>query len=363
MNIVPKKSNKNKIKVSILCITYNQEKFIKQALDSFINQKTNFNFEVIIGDDYSKDNTPIIIKEFENKYPNIIKPIYRNKNIGISNNLFDILCKAKGQYISLCAGDDYFTNESKLQLQADFLDKNTDYSMCFHLTKVFFENNEEKEYIYPDLNKKNVFSTKELLRYNFIQASSVMYRKLIYKNLPKDIIPEDLYLHLYHSKFGKIGFINKVMSVYRKHKKSVWWNSDKNIDELIKKHGISKIKMFFELLKIFDNKEYKEIISNDIDQTLNQIIKTDKNNSNTKLVETLFKLNPKYLANYLITINDIKNLYQLELDQNQNLLKEISKINKEKEMLQVSINQIQLSKTYKIWQKYNQIKKFFKKTK
>lgn len=335
---------KKEIKVSILCITYNQENFIRQALESFVTQKTDFNFEVIIGDDHSTDKTTDIIKEFEKNFPKIIKPIYRDKNIGISNNLFDILKKSKGKYISMCAGDDFFTDIKKIQTQSDFLDKNPGYSLCFHLTKVFFENNEEKETLFPDLNKINKFTLKTLLENNFLQANSVMYRKTDYKNLPSDIIPEDWYLHLYHAKNGKIGFINKVMSSYRKHEGSIWWNTYKNADKIIEKQGINQFKMYLELSKLFNkNKEYIEIINKHIENLINHIIKIDRNN-NTKLIQELFDKYPNEISKYLIKLNQSFN--DLQIKQNECVLK---------------LKQIESSKFFKLWRKYCKIKDIFKK--
>jgi len=332
---------KKEIKVSILCITYNQEDFVRQALESFVTQKTNFNFEVIIGDDHSTDRTTSIIAEFEKKFPKTIRPIYRNKNIGISNNLFDIFQKANGEYISMCAGDDFFTDTQKIQTQSDFLDENPDYSFCFHLTKVFFENNEEKETLFPDLRKTNKFTLKTLLEDNFLQANSVMYRKTNYKNLPSDIIPEDWYLHLYHAKNGKIGFINKVMSAYRKHKGSIWWNTHKNADKVIEKQGIKQFKMYLELLKLFsEDEKYIKIINSHIENLLNHIIKVDRNNHNTKLIEELFKRYPQTIGQYLI-------------DTNQKLHETYNN--------KTELDQIKSSNFFKLWRIYCKIKDNFKK--
>ena len=98
----------NKPIVSIVCVAYNHEKFIQQTLESFIMQKANFDFEIIIGEDCSTDKTREIIKEFEKKYPNVIKPIFREKNIGTTENFFDTLRCANGKYIVICDGDDFF---------------------------------------------------------------------------------------------------------------------------------------------------------------------------------------------------------------------------------------------------------------
>jgi glycosyltransferase involved in cell wall biosynthesis len=240
-------------------------------------QNTNFNFEVLIGEDCSTDSTREIVKEFEEKYPNIIKPIYRNKNIGATLNFRDVLLKAQSKHIAICEGDDFFTDEHKLQLQADFLDKNPDYSMCFHPGKVIYENNEKEESIFPEHKDREKFTVEELLRGNFMLTNTVMYRRLEYKNLPTNIIPGDWYLHLYHAKFGEIGFIDKVMSVYRRHAGGIWWDSHKNPDNILEKHGAAILAMYFELLKLYeDKKEYKDIIMGNINDLLNRFTDIDK---------------------------------------------------------------------------------------
>jgi glycosyltransferase involved in cell wall biosynthesis len=228
-------------------------------------QETDFDFEVIIGEDCSADNTREIIKEYEKKYPNIVKPIYRDVNIGAMQNFIDILYCAKGEYIALCEGDDFFTDENKLQLQADFLDKNPDCSMCFHPGKVFYENNEKEESIFPEHKDREKFTVKELLSGNFMLTNTAMYRRQEYKNLPTNIMPGDWYMHLYHARFGKIGFIDQVMSVYRRHSGGIWWDSHNNYDIILKKHGVAIRAMYLELLNLYgDRQEYKDIIMGNI---------------------------------------------------------------------------------------------------
>ena len=231
-------------KVTICCITYNQEKYIRQALDGFVAQKTNFPFIVKIGDDCSSDNTKKIIEEYAKKYPEIIKPIYQKENTKIYGNLCDVYSDINTPYVAICEGDDYWTDENKLQKQVDFLEKNPQYSICFHPVKVIFENKEARNYIYPKHKKE--FTFEKLLYSNFIQTNSVMYRwnfrnERIEKYLPKNIMPIDWYIHLAHAKTGKIGYINKVMAAYRRQPKGVWYNSFKDNIKLNLEYGIEKI--------------------------------------------------------------------------------------------------------------------------
>ncbi len=129
----------NRPLLSISCATYNHENFIKDCLDGFVMQKTNFNFEVLIHDDASTDNTANIIREYEQKYPDIIKPIYQTENQYSKGKPISATFnwpRAQSKYIALCEGDDYWTDPNKLQKQVDFLEANPDYMMCFHNAEI-----------------------------------------------------------------------------------------------------------------------------------------------------------------------------------------------------------------------------------
>lgn len=123
------------IMVSIICNTYNQESYLRQTLDSFINQKTNFNFEVIIHDDASTDSTAEIIREYQSRYPEIIVPIIEEenqyqKNVNITLDID--LPLAKGKYFAFCEGDDFWIDPLKLQKQVDYMENNPLCTMCIH---------------------------------------------------------------------------------------------------------------------------------------------------------------------------------------------------------------------------------------
>ena len=125
--------------VSVVSITYNQEKFIREALEGMVLQKTNFDFEIIVADDASTDATAAIIQEYADAYPGLIKPVLRKKNLGAIANSLSSLRLARGKYLALCEGDDYWTDENKLQKQVDFLEAHQDYALCFHPVRVFFD--------------------------------------------------------------------------------------------------------------------------------------------------------------------------------------------------------------------------------
>lgn len=218
--------------VSISCITYNHAPYIRECLEGFLMQKTNFPFEILIHDDASTDGTADIIREYEAKYPELIKPIFREKNLysqGIRGmNRFNFE-RAQGKYIALCEGDDFWTDPNKLQIQFDFMESHPDYSMCFHLAKVF--NDESGEYVITNFDriKEREYTGEEILREWTVPTASVVFRAKFWKEIPqhKDFLCGDIVLFLTMSQCGKIYAMSRPMSVYRQTVAGVtamlWW--------------------------------------------------------------------------------------------------------------------------------------------
>lgn len=235
----------NKVIVSVYCLAYNHEKYIKDTLEGFVSQKTYFKYEVIVHDDASTDRTKEIIEEYRVKYPEIIKTIYQtdnqySKGVNISRDILFPLFS--GKYITICEGDDYWCDQYKLQKQVDFLEKNDDYSACVHNTAIF-ENNQNIGITFNnksfdcDLNVKDVMKCGS----SEFHTSSIMYRKILMDkdNRPKfvDIIPGvgDYPLAVYLALSGKIKYISNVMSIYRKNTTNSWSvNVESNIKKNIK---------------------------------------------------------------------------------------------------------------------------------
>ena len=209
------------MKVSICMITYNHEKYISQAIDSVLTQKTNFDFQLIIGEDCSQDKTREIVINYQKKYPQIIRLLLANKNQGMMANWIKTLQVAKSQYLAVLEGDDYWTDRYKLQKQVDFLDKHPNHSLCFHSVEAFYQDQPDKTYLIP--SKTENFNFKSLLQQNFIAACSVMYRHGIVKEIPDWFLSlniGDWPYHLLHAFQGEIGFINQAMARYRRHSNS-----------------------------------------------------------------------------------------------------------------------------------------------
>ncbi|WP_051289607.1 glycosyltransferase [Dolichospermum circinale] len=232
--------------VSVCCITYNQEKFIREAVDSFLMQQTNFPIEVIIHDDASTDNTTKIVREYQEKYPHIIKLILQTENqyslrrFGFLSDLFN---SAKGKYIALCEGDDYWTDPLKLQKQVDFLEANPDFAICFHNTEIINEDYIERNRLNNDNLTPEISTLDNLLEgSNYIATCSVVIKTDLIQNLPNwfnSVFFGDYALWIIASRYGKIKYINEIMSVYRIHQGGVHGylsNSDKGITIASQRH-------------------------------------------------------------------------------------------------------------------------------
>lgn len=213
--------------VSITCIAYNHEKFIAKAIEGFLMQETNFPFEIIIHDDASTDNTQGIIKEYAEKYPNLIRTILQTENYwlgkGISATTTIVWPSCKGKYIAWCEGDDYWIDANKLQNQTGILESNENISFCFHRALRIFDICRPYE-IYPDLQTGFVNSS-QLFGLPTIPMVSVVFRnKIDFEFLGNDVQTDFLLLCKLMSN-GLGYFLPDVMSVYRKHVDGISYNN------------------------------------------------------------------------------------------------------------------------------------------
>ena len=208
--------------VSICCLTYNHESFIHEAVNGFLMQKTNFPFDIIIHDDASTDRTAEIIREYEANYPTIIKGIYQKENQYSkgARGMFVryVFPHAKGKYIALCEGDDYWTDPFKLQKQVDFLEANEDYAICFHNVYELADSEESQLLNLDATLEGETFTIKDLAKGNFIHTPSVVFRNGLIKRFPvwfKDSPVGDYPLYMLLAQHGKIGRLPQVMATYR----------------------------------------------------------------------------------------------------------------------------------------------------
>lgn len=244
------------MKVSVAMITYNHEKFIAKAIDSILMQRTNFDYEIVIGEDCSTDNTRNIILNYNKRYPDKFKLLLNKTNLGGQINVTQVHKACRGEYVAILDGDDYWTSSDKLQKQVDFLDNQSDCSACFHDALIVFEDGSKEPTSYRPSQKE--FSTVEdLLLDNFIPTGSVMYRRAQAENVPEWVSKlkmGDWPFHILNALNGKIGYIDEKMGVYVVHHGGIW--STKNWQD----HEPAIIEMFETLNKHLDPK-YKRIIN------------------------------------------------------------------------------------------------------
>jgi len=213
----------NKPLVSVCMITYNHEDFISQAIEGALMQKTDFPIELVIGEDCSTDRTREICLEYQQKYPEIIRILPREKNLGMMPNFVDTLKNCQGKYIALCEGDDYWDNQQKLSYQVDFLEANLDYSGVCTSVKRYFQDTKkfEKEPYYKNLGlkQKEDITTEKLLKGFLIRTATLMFRNNLFEpNLIKNFCFGDKFLQLLISTKGDICFFNQEDTVYRVHR-------------------------------------------------------------------------------------------------------------------------------------------------
>ena len=255
----------SEVLVSISCITYNHSAYIRQCLDGMLMQQTTFDFEILIHDDCSTDGTDDIIREYASKYPQIIKPLFEEENQyqqgkPIGTVVWN-LPRAKGKYIAICEGDDYWTDPSKLQKQVDFMEANPDYSICFHKVKTLIQSTGElkDEFIVRDM--PGTSTIVDLAIGNYIHTPSVLYRKSnldqsVYQNMTP-CLPGDYVMWMLLAEKGNIYKIEEFMAVYR-YGVGIW------SDKASVTNSLESLKTLAKLSCVIKNPEAKKILVDEV---------------------------------------------------------------------------------------------------
>lgn len=205
--------------VSVAILTYNHDKYIAASIESVIKQKITFSMEVVIAEDASNDKTREIVTEYQNTYPEKIRVILQKRNIGPKLNKFCLLSNLKGKFIATLEGDDYWTDDFKLQKQIDFLQNNLDYSFSMGKVEVLFEKTgvmrKKKEYVKP--GKKDFFTLKDYLKYPFSHTSTFVFRRsdLEFPDWFSKVHAGDQSLVVIATRNNKIKYHDDFFSVYR----------------------------------------------------------------------------------------------------------------------------------------------------
>lgn len=211
--------------VSIICEVFNHEPFLRQCLEGFVMQKTNFPVEILIHDDASTDRSADIIREYEQKYPDLFRPIYQTENqYSKKVNVWAEIQfpRAKGKYIAICEGDDYWTDPCKLQKQVDYLEAHPECSLCFHNAVIHTEGGKKEDMLFYQLEERD-YTGEELCRNWISPTPSLVFRRPVCKEFSTvlartgPLVFGDRPLTLCCAHQGTVHALPEAMCVYRRH--------------------------------------------------------------------------------------------------------------------------------------------------
>lgn len=211
--------------VSVCMTTYNQHKYIGEAIESVLYQKTTFPVQLVIGDDYSTDGTAYICQDYAAKHSRVTVLAHKC-NLGLPRNLSLVWQECKGDYIAMLEGDDFWSSTDKLTRQVGLMEQHPEYSMCFTRTNVLDEigSNRHRQFP-PRVNCKSTLTLSDTIKHNLMANCSVMYRAEVVPKIPSWMLSLpycDLALHCLHLQHGVSGYIPETMAVYRMHKGSAF---------------------------------------------------------------------------------------------------------------------------------------------
>ena len=208
------------MKASALILTFNHGRFVGQAIEGFLLQKTDFPCELVIADDCSTDNTREVIRPYWEAHRDRIRVLLNRRNIGGRRTIARAYQACRGQYVAAFDGDDYWTCPDKLQRQVDLLERHPTYALCFHSARMVWDDGSREPKVLRPRQIKESYTLKDLFEYDFIPSCSVVYRKGVFREHPGwYFVPPvgDWPHHVLHAQYGEIGYIDEPMAVYRQH--------------------------------------------------------------------------------------------------------------------------------------------------
>jgi len=229
------------VRVSVLMLTYNQEAYIRQAIESVLMQRTTFGYELVVSDDCSSDATARIVKELEQQRPETVRAWIRDRNLGMLPNFVATLGACRGEYVALLDGDDYWTSPNKLQAQVDFLDAWQDFAMCAHPVRRCYEGDHVHETTYGRTDLRRVLTTEDVL-VSSLAACSIMFRRRVIRGFPEWFLSGglgDWPLQVFASEHGAIGYLDQEMAVYRTTRNGAW-------------HGLSRTQQLATKIDVYE---------------------------------------------------------------------------------------------------------------
>ena len=258
---------KEEVLFSVAVITYNQERYIAQTLDSILFQEHNYKYEIVVGEDCSTDNTRKIIEDYVLKYPDIIKPIYNQKNLGLIKNYYNVISNCSGKYIMECAGDDWWL-QGKVKTQIEFMESHNDVGMCYGKAQCYNFNNQ-----FMGVCKGiECGSFDEVLEQNPIPAVTVCFRNELMHQYICDVMPitrdwkmEDYPIWLWFYKNSKVSYLSTPLACYKYSNESV--SNTKNIEK-----QISFLKSTYDIRNFYAAKYGGQIKKFEDDETAKSLI-------------------------------------------------------------------------------------------
>lgn len=245
------------MKLSVCIFAYNHESYIAEAIESVLQQVTDFDYEIVIGEDCSSDSTRNIVKYYQNKYPQQIRALLNERNLGMMENYSHTITACRGEFIALMDGDDYWINNNKLQSQVDFLQANSNYSLCFHDAKILKTNKRWDQITCCGKDQKEVITFEDLICHVHIPTASLVFRRNMLGDFPPkwfgDLNAPDRPIFLMLAASGPGYYFNELWSVYRKHPKGIWtgqhyqsqWLTHLQIYKIMNLHYKGKYKKSF----------------------------------------------------------------------------------------------------------------------
>lgn len=267
------------LKLSVCFITYNHEKFVRQALESVLMQQCDFDFEIVIGNDCSTDGTTAIVEEFAKKYPQKIRLNRFEKNIGMTGNWVSTMTACRGEYVAMLEGDDFWTDPTKLQKQVTLLDSRPEISFVCHDVETIFEEGVRKRDPAYHMDKQSEFTIHDILDEKwFIPTCSMVYRKSCLPPFPKWVDARvkciDLFVKLMLSAQNSYLYTNEKMGKYRIHEGGIsqHWKRKLNTYEY---DVINVLRLF----NGFSNYKFNEEINDRVERHYHVLLHQNKYNS------------------------------------------------------------------------------------
>ena len=259
----------NHCMVSVFCSVYNHKKYITQCLDSLVRQKTTFHYEIIVKDDASTDGTSDIIRAYHEKYPEKIVPLILEENHlqrGLGHVAFErAFNMMRGKYIAMCEGDDFWTDENKLQKQVDFMESHPEYSLCGHAAYYADEDGAliQGKY-FRNKNHSGELTTEEIILSWSMATCSLLYRKECRTDVTfpfqGNCINSDYALMVYMALKGKVYYLDELMSAYRISCSGSVTQKQRQNKDYYKKRRLEYVAML-DRLDDYSEKKYTDVIT------------------------------------------------------------------------------------------------------